>query len=101
MQIEKPSVLVTMSSSSDIDCVSILSKLILLTEQYKRVNELLENKKNMLKQRALKLQMRRLKHQCYMQKMCITLTEIEANYSNNKMASVLIGQTAAVQNDTK
>lgn len=77
MQIEKHSNISTMAS--DIDCVSILNKLILLTEQYKRLNELLENKQNMLKQRAINLRQRRLKHKCDMQKMWITLTQIDTN----------------------
>lgn len=77
MQIEKHSTIPT--TASDIDCVSILNKLILLTEQYKRLNELLENKQNMLKQRAINLRQRRLKHKCDMQKIWITLTQIETN----------------------
>lgn len=90
MQIEKSSSITEMSS--DIDCVSILNKLILLTEQYKRLNELLENKQNMLKQRAICLQKRRLKHKCDMQKMWINLTQIETNHNTARTTSV--GQTA-------
>lgn len=88
MQIEKPSSIT--ETASDIDCVSILNKLILLTEQYKRLNELLENKQNMLKQRAISLQKRRLKHKCDMQKMWITLMQIETNHTttSNGQATV-------------
>lgn len=80
--------------ASDIDCVSILNKLILLTEQYKRLNELLENKQNMLKERAINLQERRLKHKCDMQKMWITLTQIESN-NTVEAQTVLIKPAAA------
>lgn len=95
MQIEKSNSFATMAS--DIDCVSILNKLILLTEQYKRLNELLENKQNMLKQRAINLQKRRLKHKCDMQKMWTILTQIE---TNNTHEAMLIGQPTAVHTDT-
>lgn len=81
-----------MNNYSDIDCESILSKLILLTEQFQRVNELLENKQNRLKQRAFNLQMRRLRHKYDMQKVWIRLTQIEANQLNE-----LIGQATTVQ----
>lgn len=91
MQIEKPNSVAAMAS--DIDCVSILNKLILLTQQYKRLNELLENKQNMLKQRAIHLRKRRLKHKRDMHKMWITLTQIE---TNNIHESMLIRPSAAV-----
>ena len=76
-----------MNNISDIDCESILSKLILLTEQFQRVNELLELKQNRLKQRAINLHMRRLRHKYDMQKVWIRLIQIEANQLNE-----LIGQ---------
>lgn len=80
------------------DCESILSKLILLTEQYKRLNELLENKQNLLKQRALELQMRRLEHDLNMQKTWIALAQIDTN-STILLQTRQIGQTTAVQTD--
>lgn len=92
MQIEKHTTIPKMSS--DIDCESILTKLIHLTEQYKRLNELLENKQNMLKQRALNLQKRRLKHKCDMQKMWINLN------NTFEMPSVPIGQATAVKTES-
>lgn len=73
--------------TSDIDCVSILNKLILLTEQYKRLNELLENKQNMLKERAINLQQRRLQHKYDMQKMWITLTQIGTDATLDLLSS--------------
>lgn len=81
-------------NNSDIDCESILSKLILLTEQFQRVNELLEKKQNRLKQRAFNLQMRRLQHKYDMQNVWIRLTQIEANQLNQ-----LIGQATPVNTD--
>lgn len=81
-------------NTSDIDCESILSKLILLTEQFQRVNELLEKKQNRLKQRAFNLQMRRLQHRYDMQNVWIRLTQIEANQLNQ-----LIGQATPVNTD--
>lgn len=62
------------------DSESILNQLILLTEQYKRVNELLENKRNMLKQRALILRKRQLQHKCDLQRMWLTLTQTDHNF---------------------
>lgn len=100
MQIEKHTNIATMNSS-DIDCESILSKLILLTEQYKRLNELLENKQNMLKQRAFELQMRRLEHKCDMQKMWITLTQTNTSSAVDVPSMMLMGQTTAIKTDNK
>lgn len=62
------------------DSESILNQLILLTEQYKRVNELLENKRNMLKERALILRKRRLQHRCDVQRMWLTLTQADHKF---------------------
>lgn len=100
MQIEKQTTTISTTMASDIDCVSILNKLILLTEQYKRLNELLEDKQRMLKQRAINLQQRRLKHKCDMQKMWITLTQIETNNTQDTPA-MLIGQTVTTTMNTE
>lgn len=62
------------------DSESILNQLILLTEQYKRVNELLENKRNMLKQRALILRKRQLQHKCDLQRMWLALNQTDHNF---------------------
>lgn len=78
------------------ECESILSKLILLTEQYKRLNELLENKQNLLKQRALELEMRRLEHDLNMQKTWIALAQIDAN-STILLPSKQIERATAVE----
>lgn len=97
MQIEKHINITTMNSSDIINCESILSKLILLTQQYKRLNELLEDKQNMLQQRAIDLQMRRLQHKNDMQRMWMSLTE-----PNNFMdlpSTSLLEQTAAIETD--
>lgn len=75
MQIEKYNSLVL--SPSDMDSAAILDQLILLTEQYKRLNELLENKQNVLRQRALELKKRQLQTKCDMQRMWISLTQTE------------------------
>lgn len=84
-QIEKPNRIAAMTG--DIDCVSILNKLILLTEQYRKLNVLLQNKQDTLKQRVLNLRKRRLKHKRDMHQMWIALTQIE---SNNAHESILI-----------
>lgn len=86
--------------ASDIDCESILNKLIQLTEQYKRLNELLENKQNMLKQRAICLRTRRLKYKCDMQKRWITLTQIGIDASLFDRTALSFGQTAALHTET-
>lgn len=59
------------------DSESILNQLILLTEQYKRVNELLENKRNMLNERALVLRRRQLQHKCDVQRMWLLLSRAD------------------------
>lgn len=60
----------------DVDCASILNQLILLTEQYKRLMELLENKRNMLKQRAFELHKRRLEQKHEINKMCLQFYQL-------------------------
>lgn len=91
-------------NTSDIDCESILSKLILLTEQYKRLNELLENKQNMLKQRANELQMRRIKHKYQMQKMWLWLSRIDDDDDDNNrtmlLSSMLIEDATSFKTNT-
>lgn len=71
MQIRRHSNHIMANDSADSE--SILNQLILLTEQYKRVNELLENKRNLLKQRAIILRKRQLKHRCDVQRMWLKL----------------------------
>lgn len=64
----------------DVDCASsILNQLILLTEQYKRLMELLENKRNMLKQRALELHKRRLEQKLEINQMCLNFYQSPTN----------------------
>lgn len=74
MQIEKS------NNSLDMNSAAILDQLVLLTEQYKRLNELLENKQNLLRQRALDLRKRRLKTKCDMHRMWLTLTNADKSY---------------------
>lgn len=62
------------------DSAAILDQLLLLTEQYKRLNELLENKQNLLRQRALDLKKRRLKTRSDMHRMWLTLTNTGKSY---------------------
>lgn len=81
------------------DCESILNKLIHLTEQYKRLNELLENKQNMLRERANGLRLRRLKYKCDLQHTWITRTQIEMEQSLYERGTVPnnTGQATAIQ----
>lgn len=80
------------------DSESILNQLILLTEQYKRLNELLENKRNMLKDRALVLRKRRLQHRCDVQRMWLTLTQTDHKFESS--SPVLINDLDSSANNT-
>lgn len=71
MQIERSNKYLV--NSLDMDSAAILDQLVLLTEQYKRLNELLENKQNLLRQRALDLRKRRIKTKRDMHRMWLTL----------------------------
>lgn len=85
MQIEKQPNFIAITTTMDSD--AILDQLILLTEQYKRLNELLENKQNLLRQRALVLKKRRLKTKCDMQRMWIQLSNGDQMLEPNDSSS--------------
>lgn len=80
MQIEKSNKYLV--NSLDMDSAAILDQLVLLTEQYKRLNELLENKQNLLRQRALDLRKRHLKSKRDMHRMWLTLAWQDSSSNN-------------------
>lgn len=57
--------------------LAILNQLILLTQQYKRLNELMENKRSMLQRRMYTLRRQRLRHRKRMQNLWLTLIELQ------------------------
>lgn len=59
------------------DDVAILNQLILLTQQYKRLNELMENKRTMLQRRMHNLRRQRLRHRKRMHTLWLTLIELQ------------------------
>lgn len=59
------------------DDVAILNQLILLTQQYKRLNELMENKRTMLQRRMHNLRRQRLRHRKRMHTLWLTLIKLQ------------------------
>lgn len=59
------------------DDVAILNQLILLTQQYKRLNELMENKRTMLQRRMHILRRHRLRHRKRMHNLWLTLIKLQ------------------------
>lgn len=64
----------TMTNEDDI---AILNQLILLTQQYKRLNELMENKRTMLQRRMYILRRQRLRHRKRMHNLWLTLIKLQ------------------------
>lgn len=59
------------------DDVAILNQLILLTQQYKRLNELMENKRTMLQRRMHILRRQRLRHRKRMHNLWLALINLQ------------------------
>lgn len=67
------------------DEVSTLKQLILLTEQYKRLNELLENKRNLLRWRVTNVRKRQHKQKKHIQNLWEILIKTGINDSKSEL----------------
>lgn len=82
---------------ADEDDVAVLNQLILLTQQYKRLNELMENKRTMLQRRMYILRRQRLRHRKRMQNLWLALIKLQITDANTAPEPLADIDTNAVE----
>lgn len=70
------------------DNISIINQLFLLTEQYKRLNELLKNKQNMLQRKAIRLKKKRYQNQKQLHDLWASLVTATPEFSDNSVNGI-------------